>query len=280
MSGQMDPTGTDWTQAEIDLVVSDYFDMRAKFLRGESFVKARHYEEIAHLTGRTIGSVQRKYMNISAALEQVSLPWLKGFAPNRNLQAALREAVEKYVAQEWNGDFVTSEATLGLEDAGQIFIEQSPALLEPLITRNQEIERIARTFDPAKRDDRNRKLGMAGEERAFHSEILRLRQEGRPDLARKVRWVSKEDGDGAGFDILSYHQSGQKRFLEVKTTVGHNRTPFFLSQNEKKFAEETSDRFRIFRLYDWGSEPKAFLIKPPLENNLILEPAVYRASFG
>jgi Domain of unknown function (DUF3883) len=56
-------------------------------------------------------------------------------------------------------------------------------------------------------------------------------------LASKVKWVAQEDGDGAGYDILSFSPNGQERFLEVKTTVGHQRTPFFLSRNEKDFAE-------------------------------------------
>lgn len=280
MADQDDIAGTDWTKPEIDLVVADYFDMRAKAMRGESFVKARHYEEVARLTGRTIGSVQRKYMNISAALERISLPWLKGFAPNRNLQTALRESVEEYVVKEWNADFLEAQPSGGLAEAAGIYLGSPPELLAPIVTRNAELERIARKFDPAKRDDRNRKLGEAGEKRVYLTEKTRLKEAGRPDLAQKVRWVSKEDGDGAGYDILSFDERGSERFLEVKTTIGHNRTPFFLTRNEKEFAEESSDRFRIFRLYEWGREPKAFLIKPPLDSQLILEPTVYRASFG
>lgn len=280
MPEQADPTGTDWTPAEIDLVVSDYFDMRTRFLRDEPFVKARHYEEIARATGRTIGSVQRKYMNISAALERVSLPWLKGFAPNRNLQAALREAVEKHVAREWDTEVIPLSQSNTVHEAGQLFVEQTPVIVGPLVTSNAELERFARKFDPAARDDRNRKTGLAGEKRVLDSEKSRLVTVGRPDLARKVKWVSQELGDGAGYDILSFDESGSERFLEVKTTIGHKRTPFFLSRNERDFAEEASERFRIFRLYEWGKEPKAFLIKPPLENSLILEPSAYRASFG
>lgn len=280
MADQDDIAGTDWTKPEIDLVVADYFDMRAKAMLSESFVKARHYEEVARLTGRTIGSVQRKYMNISAALERISLPWLKGFAPNRNLQTALREAVEEYVAKEWNADFLEAQPISGFDEAPGIYLGSPPQLLAPIVTRNAELERMARKFDPAKRDDRNRKLGEAGEERVYLAERSRLKDAGRPDLAQKVRWVSKEDGDGAGYDILSFDERGSERFLEVKTTIGHNRTPFFLTRNEKEFADESADRFRIFRLYEWGKEPKAFLIKPPLDNQLILEPTVYRASFG
>ena len=35
-----DPTGTDWTAGEVDLIVADYFDMRDKELAGEPFNKA------------------------------------------------------------------------------------------------------------------------------------------------------------------------------------------------------------------------------------------------
>jgi hypothetical protein len=66
----------------------------------------------------------------------------------------------------------------------------------------------------------------------------------------------------------------------VKTTAGAGRTPFFVSDNEKCFSVERPAEFRIFRLYDFAREPKAFLIKPPLEDHLVLEAASYRASFG
>lgn len=57
---------------------------------------------------------------------------------------------------------------------------------------------IARKSDVAGRDERNRALGRAGEERVLAREWASLRSAGRDDLARKVRWVSEEDGDGAG----------------------------------------------------------------------------------
>lgn len=69
-------------------------------------------------------------------------------------------------------------------------------------------------------------------------------------MARKIRWVSREDGDGAGHDILSFSLEGKERFLEVKTTRGHARTPFNISANEKSFADECPDRFRLCRLHD------------------------------
>jgi hypothetical protein len=67
---------------------------------------------------------------------------------------------------------------------------------------------IARKFDVAGRDERNRALGRAGEERVLAHERAALRTAGRDDLARKVRWVSEEDGDGAGYDIASFAPDG------------------------------------------------------------------------
>ncbi len=280
MPNEPEIRGSDWTQSEIDLVVSDYFVMRAQYFQGGTPVKVRHYEEIMKATGRTKGSVESKYMNISATLERLSLPWLRGYAPLRNFQGALLSSVEKFVAKEWNEEVVPLPLPNTAQEYGQLFLDQAPEVGAPLVSSNAELERIARKFDPALRDERNRKTGLAGEKRVLDSEIARLNAEGLPELAKKVTWVSQELGDGAGYDILSFDRNGAERFLEVKTTIGHKRTPFFLSRNERDFAEEASERFRIFRLYEWGKEPKAFLIKPPLENSLILEPTAYRASFG
>lgn len=275
-----DPAGTNWNETEISLIVADYFDMRAKFLRGEPFVKARHYEELQRLTRRTKGSIERKYMNISAVLERLGLPWLKGYAPFRNFQSALIDAVETFVAKEWNIVELPSLPSREIQELRQIFIGPAPQKGEVLTSNNDALERLARKFDPAKRDERNRILGQKGEEQVYRSEIARLNTLGLHDLAKKVKWVSQVEGDGAGFDIRSFSETGEERLLEVKTTTGNNKTPFYLSRNERDFAEERADHFRIFRLYEFGKESKAFLIKPPLENELILEAANYKASFG
>lgn len=278
MPEQDNPAGTDWTQAEIDLVVADYFAMRAKQLRGESFIKARHYQAIAAVTGRSKTSVERKYMNISAVLERLSLPWLQGYAPLRKFQGALLVAVEHFVALEWDEWTIPADRQAPSSDLSEITLEAAPEPAGQTKSLNSELEQIARKFDPALRDARNRKTGLAGEKRVFESEIARLRNKGRADLASKVTWISQELGDGAGYDILSFDPEGQERFLEVKTTIGHKRTPFYLTRNERDFAEEAADRFRIFRVFDWGQAPKAFIIEAPLTNTLLLEPTAYRAS--
>ena len=55
---------------------------------------------------------------------------------------------------------------------------------------------IARKFDVAGRAERNRSLGRAGEERVIAHEQTTLTGAGRFDLAKQVKWVSEEEGDG------------------------------------------------------------------------------------
>ena len=71
------------------------------------------------------------------------------------------------------------------------------------------MQRLIRKFNPVERDFRNCKLGREGEELVFHFERQRLQQQDRADLARKVKWISEELGDGAGYDILSFDAKGR-----------------------------------------------------------------------
>jgi hypothetical protein len=101
----------------------------------------------------------------------------------------------------------------------------------------------------------------------------------RPDLARKVRWVAAEDGDGAGYDVLSFDERGRDRLIEVKTTNGSARTPFYLSRNEREVAAERPEDWRIYRVHLFAKQPRVFTLAPPLEETVHLRPETWRASF-
>ena len=105
-----------------------------------------------------------------------------------------------------------------------------------------------------------------------------LRTAGRDDLARKVEWTSEVRGDGAGYDIRSFEPNGNERLIEVKTTNGPAKTPFFLSENERAFSDERADAFRLLRLYGFIEKPCAFELRPPLSERLALNPVSYRAN--
>ncbi|OIJ20784.1 hypothetical protein BKP45_08280 [Anaerobacillus alkalidiazotrophicus] len=97
---------------------------------------------------------------------------------------------------------------------------------------------------------RNKVLGQKGEEYVLQYEKERLPTE----LSDKVIHVAVEEGDGAGYDILSYDRSGKPKFLEVKTTTGPKYTPFYLSANEKSFLEVYKEDAEIVRVYNFNEQ--------------------------
>ena len=143
----------------------------------------------------------------------------------------------------------------------------------------ERLQQLVQKFDPVERDHRNRSLGKAGEVFVVDLERRQLTQGDRSDLARKVRWIAAEDGDGAGYDILSFNLGGQVRLIEVKTTNGSARTPFFLTRNECRLATERPAEWRIYRVHLFAMGPRIFTIAPPLENAVKLTTETWRASF-
>ncbi|TGT46296.1 DUF3883 domain-containing protein [Mesorhizobium sp. M8A.F.Ca.ET.165.01.1.1] len=266
---------------EIDLIVADYFAMLGLELRGEPFIKAQRNAALQGLTGRSKGSIEFKHQNISAVLLRLGIPWIVGYKPMANFQKALVDGVERFL--DARPTFIESDLlTIAPQfaESGTIFLEPAPQPSTGQSDSPAFVERLVRKFDPAARDASNRALGRRGEERAFFSEQVVLRANGRDDLARKVRWVSVEDGDGAGYDIRSFDPSGAERLIEVKTTTGHKTTPFYLSENERALSEEQPDAFRLVRLYDFAHELRGFELLPPLADSILLRPLNWTASFG
>jgi len=275
-----DPTGTDWTDSEVDLIVADYIDMLRLELSKQSYVKLQRNEALQRLTGRSHGSIEFKHRNISAVMVKLGFPWIYGYKPLFNYQTSLLDGIERYLQSESSLLQMPEEAVQsGLAEEATLFMEPPPMRESEEDGEPKALKRLVRKFDPAKRDARNRKLGRLGEELVFHAEKNRLVAVGRPDLARQTVWVSEEHGDGAGYDILSFEATGEERLLEVKTTTGGQTTPFYISENERSLSVERSDAFRLVRLYDFSRAPRAFQIEPPLESALSLHPTNYRASF-
>lgn len=279
--GLGDITGSDWSNGEIDLIVADYFDMLGMELHGVSFVKAQRNAVLQEATGRSRGSIEFKHQNISAVLMQLGLPWISGYKPMANFQKALLDGVERYLDAQDQASVARQESVGvgGLAEAPGIFFEPPPTSRRSQDELPEALRRLIRKFDPAARDARNRQLGRLGEEALFKAEIARLSSIGRMDLAKRVRWVAQEDGDGAGYDIASFDASGAERFLEAKTTNGGVFTPFFISENERRFSEECKNHFRLVRLYDFARQPRAFELRPPLTDHVRLTAMIHKASF-
>jgi hypothetical protein len=271
--------GTHWQDDELDAIVADYFAMLTADLSGRPYVKSRHSEALMAQIGRTHRSVEFKHQNISAVLDELGMPWIPGYKPKRNYQNAIFDAIDRYLTKHPALlDSVSITPPVPVVPI-EIFVA-APTLTAVDKKTPEPLRRLVRKFDPVERDYRNRSLGRAGEEFVVDLERKQLAKADRSDLARKVRWVAAEDGDGAGYDVLSFDLNGRERLLEVKTTNGSARTPFFLTRNECELATERPADWRIYRVHLFAKEPRIFTIAPPLESAVILRPDTWRASFS
>jgi hypothetical protein len=274
-------SGKIWTPEQNKIIVEDYFDMLAMEIEGQTFNKAAHNRQLQQQIGKSRGSIEYKHQNISAVLYKLGMQFINGYKPMFNIQNSLIEVIDEYLSVNDELFAQAGPVTSGFREDDDINLHDPPSPSEQSYDDNIDkgFVRLARKFDPAKRDEKNRELGKLGEQIVFLHERKRLIAQDRKDLASKVRWVAQEDGDGLGYDIESFDISGEKRFLEVKTTCGHKKTPFFISENERSFSEEEPDRFRLSRVFDFNRTPGVFRLKPPLDKHLTLSPVSYKATF-
>jgi hypothetical protein len=273
-----DKLGKPWSDEELDAIVADYFSMLEAELSRRQYVKSHHSAALMQRIGRTHRSVEFKHQNISAVLEELGLPWIFGYKPKRNYQAAIFDAIDRFL--NGRNDILyrqVSTPILSVGEDSQLFV--SPPVAEPKRERPARLDRLVKKFDPVERDFRNRSLGKAGEEFVVDVERKGLIEAGRPELAKHVRWVSNEDGDGAGYDVHSFDINGRDRLIEVKTTNGAARTPFFLTRNEYEVSKTRSDTWQLYRVHLFSQAPRIFRMNPPLDALLHLRPEAWRASF-
>ena len=272
-----------WTDIENDLIVADYFAMLAADIVGKPYSKAEHRRALLPLLkDRSEGSIEFKHQNISAVMKGLGERWTPGYKPAFNFQMTLVDAVARWLALNpaWMVPSTRAYPAEGLGESTPLWVGPPPTQSnQPPPQELEQMLHIARKFDVAGRDERNRALGRAGEERVLAHERDMLKRAGRDDLERKLRWVSEEDGDGAGYDIASFTPDGQPRLIEVKTTNGWERTPFHISRNELAVSEERRADWCLFRLWNFAREPKAFELRPPLDAHVLLTATSYQASF-
>lgn len=273
----------DWTDEQNDVIVADYFAMLAADIVGRSYSKAAHNRQLQAMIGRPRGSIEYKHQNISAVLKGLGEDWVQGYKPAFNFQASLVDAVVRWLERhpEWIARSARREAgraPSALNDNAVLWIGPPPTQRNlPPPDELEQMTAIARKFDVAARDARNRALGRAGEERVLAHERESLLAAGRTDLAERIRWVSEVDGDGAGYDIRSFEPSGRDRLIEVKTTNGWERTPFHITRNELAVADTHRNDWKLVRLWNFARQPQAFELQPPLAAHLSLMATSFEA---
>jgi len=272
--------GLDWARDEVEATVRDYFEMLRLEATGQDFNKSEHNEQLRQrLRARSKGSIEMKHQNISAVLDQLGLPYIRGYKPRSNFQDLLREVVLAHVQHEQPVletivDAIEEQTEPGNKTYRGVLVE--PPVPESIPTPKRR-QRLPRKLDYAARDERNRNLGHNGESWVLRFEENRLNEASRADLAAKIDWVSERCGDGTGYDIMSFEEDEVTRFIEVKTTNGGSLTPFIISRNELEFSEEAEDAFCLYRVFEFSKSPKLFIVRGDLNHALYLEAMDYRA---
>jgi len=275
----------DWSSEEIEVTVAEYFAMLRAEIAGVPYKKSVHNERARRLlNNRSKASVEFKFQNISAVLVNHSQLYVRGYLPRQNYQAALETSVLEWLA----GTNDLAEAL----DVRALVDPPSPAgarSFADILVDPPEPRRAARPsgqvapvkIDFLRLDAENRKLGVRGEEFVYELEKRRLHDEAnRRDLSKRIRWVSRDDGDGLGYDIASFDASGAPRLIEVKTTAAGKYFPFTLSQNELAVSKRELQRYHLYRVHEFGPDPRLYVLQGALDESCVLTPVQFRASFG
>jgi hypothetical protein len=274
-----------WSKIEVSLIIADYFDMLIKELSGVPYKKADHRRQILPLlSNRLEGSIEFKHQNISAVLINLGKPYINGYLPRYNYQKLLEDEVLEYLKVNSEPDFYFQKFVekdivrpQNKPDFESILVAppENISVSEPIVSYQPKLIKI----NYLEKEQSNRALGLFGEEVIIEFEKWNLIKSGKENLADKIEWISKEQGDGAGFDILSKNINGTDKYIEVKITRLGKETPFFFSSNELQFSINKSSNYHLYRLFNAERDVKFFQKNGSLDSVCKSVPTMYKGYF-
>jgi len=239
---------------------------------GEKVVKTHEYRRLHDENpNRSAKAYEFKMQNISAVLALNDLPYISGLTP----ADAFQNLLEEMLLERLENDPTERAMVLAYgKDLLQQWMQPAVAsrLKEEAPPEGTTPPDRVRSFkgvkvDHAAREHACRRLGRSGEELVLVFERQRLRDADRPDLADAVEHVSRTQGDGKGYDILSYTIDEAKKFIEVKTTNFDKGTSFLITDNEVAFSTTQPEEYYLYRLFEFGSGPKLYTLRGPIERS-------------
>lgn len=277
-------TGEDWSRTEVEACVADYLQMLTLQLNGQSFNKSERIQLLMNkLDGRSKASVEYKFRNVSAVMRELGWPTVKGYKALANYQLLLLEVIEEQLQTNPPLQAAAENAVQrpAVPSDAPVFPQVWVPAPKPATVKDVSPEYAPR-FSPARRDylaqeARNRSLGRAGELFVMELEAQRLHCAGMKKLAERIEHVSDTRGDGLGYDILSFEESGMERLIEVKTTAFDELTPFFVSRNELARSKADADRYQLYRVFDFRDKPRVFNLAGVITDHCRLDPNSYIA---
>lgn len=118
-------------------------------------------------------------------------------------------------------------------------------------------------------------LGDKGEALVKLNEIEFLSRKGLHDEAGKVSIVK----DGEGYDVFSFDEKGNEKYIEVKTTTGNQYSAFFLTDNEVDFMRLNQNKYCIYRVFHYdelNNFGEFFELTGDIESQLLMKPKQFQ----
>lgn len=277
---------SDWSREEVEACVADYLQMLTLELNSQRYSKTAHANILLRrLNGRSRPSVEFKHCNISAVMLALGYPYISGYKKRGNFQALLVDVIEAQLSVNLSLQEAVQAAVLRPVIAA--IATNDPWVAVPKAPKriSDQLAEYAPRFSAARRDylaqeARNRSLGRAGELFVLDLEARRLHAAGRVKLADRVEHVAASQGDGLGYDVLSFEEDGQERLIEVKTTAFGELTPFYVSRNELARSKQDADRYHLYRVFDFRKQPRLFSMEGRIDQQCVLDPVTYLASLA
>jgi len=190
---------------------------------------------------------------------------------------------------EVSKDEITAEIIIENENEKPDVVDDN-LVLDTNIPRKRKTSKIAKPY--IRKNDKisnlkeyEKKLdnGYLAECLVYEHEQNKLIDAGREDLAKQVKWISRDDGDGFGYDIKSYEidTSGKVKtiYIEVKSTSSSLSADFEMSSREYKFAKEHMRKkdYKLYRVSKRNNKNVGYIIES-FEEKFDVNPSSYTVS--
>ena len=122
-------------------------------------------------------------------------------------------------------------------------------------------------------------IGEKGEQYVYEQEKRRLQKSN----STFVNDVSREPAKNPknGYDILSFTESGEEIYIEVKSTKGNVNEPFYMTANEREKAKQVNKNggiYQIHRVFNVDGDINCVVYEYDVDGPFCFEEILYRVT--
>lgn len=155
-----------------------------------------------------------------------------------------------------------------LEAVESANVEQQVKTLEfkPRVIKSRQNSATIESSNERRYSKKSDKVGKIGEEYVFNYERHYLTKNGLLELAAKVIWHRNEKSNRTpGWDITSFDENGNEKYIEVKATIGESISSVIITSNEaekmKQFRD--SNNYFIYLVTNIVKKPQIEVVRNP-----------------